>query len=398
MPMLLRRCFIALFFGVFLSSSALASTNYSDLYPNDPVQEAVDYLTEEGIVEGYSDGTFRPMALINRAEFTKMIVEGVLGETPSAAEYAACFVDVGEEWFAKYVCRAKELEWVEGYGDGRFAPGDNITRAEAMKILAEALEWELLDEDERSVFLDNQDNGQWYWDDLLRFEERELVDTLDSYISPHELITRKQMSLLLHRALTYEEGERPEVFEFELDPSAGYEEVLDLGLVAAIPSNVDFVHHSQRGWPYGCYSFATKTLVQYKYGEVLDIAEVQDRIAWDGTFIWSSGERSRFAAEYGYDLLFSYNNSAEFFFKKLALGEPLVLYIPYYSNGVNIGHQLVAYSFDADGVWVADSLQGGLQRHIPYSEVFLNGANFTTNLTEYRKVKSGGEQKMQSYL
>lgn len=337
-------------------------------------------------------------SLINRAEFTKMVVEGVLGETPDEELYVSCFSDVEEEWFAKYVCRAKELEWVEGYEGDVFSPGDNITRAEAMKIMGEALEWELENSVSRSAFTDNLNKEEWFWDDILRFEERELLDTLDAHISPHELISRKQMSLLLYRALQYEDGTDVEVVSFELDEDASYQEVLDLGLVPAIPSDVVFAHNSQTGWTYGCYSFATKNLIEYKYGDVLDIADVQETIGWDGTFIWSSVERTSFAEAYDYDLIFSYNNSAEFFFKKLAMGEPMVLYIPYYSGSVNIGHQLVAYSFDEDGVWVADSLQGGLQRHISYDEVFLDGANVTTNLTEYRKVKSGGTQKTQAYL
>lgn len=33
---------------------------YPDVYPNDPVQEALVYLTGLGIVEGYEDGSFRP--------------------------------------------------------------------------------------------------------------------------------------------------------------------------------------------------------------------------------------------------------------------------------------------------------------------------------------------------
>ncbi|MFA4814641.1 MAG: S-layer homology domain-containing protein [Candidatus Gracilibacteria bacterium] len=384
-------------FFIVLAFAFAGTNNYSDVYPNDPVQEALQYLTEEGVVEGYGDGTFRPLQLINRAEFTKMIVEGVVGETPDEYVYANCFSDVNSEWYAKYVCQAKEWNWVEGYGSGEFKPDDDITRSEAIKIMREAFKWELLNEQGSSRFYDNQDSSAWFWDDLMSFEERGLLDTLDAFISPHELISRKQMSTLLYRAMKFEEGEVVDNWSYEYDTDVGYQEILDLGLAPAIPPETTFPSHSQSGWPYGCYSFATKNLVEYKYGEILDIAAVQAAIGWDGTFIWDDAESSNFAALYNYDIVFSYDGSAEFFLKKLAMGEPLVLYIPYYSGDVNIGHQVVAYSFDADGVWVADSAQG-LQRRIPYTDVFLDGANSTTNLTEYRKVKAGGEEKLQAYF
>ncbi len=88
------------------------------------------------ILDGYPDGAFRPLAGINRAEFMKILVAGFRPD--SLREEAGCFTDVADAWFARYVCAAKRLRWVDGYPDGSFGPEKFINRAEAMKILVDA--------------------------------------------------------------------------------------------------------------------------------------------------------------------------------------------------------------------------------------------------------------------
>ncbi len=94
--------------------------------------EAILYVKNEGIVEGYPDGFFRPDGMINRAEFVKILMEA---RYPEDSMGSACFPDIGSEWFALYVCGAKTLGIIEGRGDGNFAPDSNVNFAEAAKIL-----------------------------------------------------------------------------------------------------------------------------------------------------------------------------------------------------------------------------------------------------------------------
>lgn len=46
-----------------------------------------------------------------------------------------CFNDVpGGEWFTPYICYGKDQGWVQGYADGNFRPGQNVNFVEALKI------------------------------------------------------------------------------------------------------------------------------------------------------------------------------------------------------------------------------------------------------------------------
>ncbi len=109
---------------------------FSDLDENHPNYEAVEDLFARGIVEGYANGTFMPDININRAELMKILVESVMG-TPDESVYNSCFSDVHDEWFAKYVCRAKDLGWIEGYSDGSFKPANSVNNVEALKMVIE---------------------------------------------------------------------------------------------------------------------------------------------------------------------------------------------------------------------------------------------------------------------
>ncbi len=94
--------------------------------------EAIDALQKDGVLQGYSDGTFRADSTINRAEFLKILLEarGKVGDATN------CFPDVHSEWFAKYVCTAKSEDIVSGYPDGTFRPEEAISFVEAAKILS----------------------------------------------------------------------------------------------------------------------------------------------------------------------------------------------------------------------------------------------------------------------
>ncbi len=125
--------------GVFAASIPMSTATesdlaFSDLDSSDPSLEAIEYLAENGIVEGYEDGTFQSQTKINRAEFMKIIVESLTDD----AEGSYCFPDVEDEWFAKYICYGKEIGLVEGYPDGEFKPGNEINFAEASKIIVSA--------------------------------------------------------------------------------------------------------------------------------------------------------------------------------------------------------------------------------------------------------------------
>ena len=96
---------------------------------------AVSTMAKLGIVNGGSDGYFRPNDPITRAEIAAMIARC---DGNSYGNAYTNFSDVKGHWAANYIARAYELGWINGYGS-TYAPDKYITRAETVAILNRVL-------------------------------------------------------------------------------------------------------------------------------------------------------------------------------------------------------------------------------------------------------------------
>lgn len=106
-----------------MAFSAFAA-GFSDLSDSHWAYKNIMDLSSEGVINGYSDGTFRPEAQVTRAEFVKLI--GTTNERK-----AGDFADLPKtHWAYEYVMNS-------GVDMDRrnFRPDENITRAEVLDIL-----------------------------------------------------------------------------------------------------------------------------------------------------------------------------------------------------------------------------------------------------------------------
>jgi hypothetical protein len=100
----------------------------------------VQYLYCRGIVSGYIDRTFRPGALTSRVQFLAMLgrAQGWTLTTPATPTFS----DVPPTfWGYGYVETAVARGLIGGYADGTFHPVAPVTRAQVAKILVQAAGW-----------------------------------------------------------------------------------------------------------------------------------------------------------------------------------------------------------------------------------------------------------------
>lgn len=180
---------------------------FSDLFQNHENYEAVIAMYYEGIVSGYSDGTFKPDKKVNRAEFSKMLVEAAdldYASLPSV-EMSNCFKDVKDlpgDWFAPSVCASKYKGWVGGYGDGNFAPNKNINKAEGLKIVLNAFGFEVPGNSAVTAmpYID-VNPGDWFVGVAQAAKDNDLIKESDGFVAGWEL-TRADVSQVIHNAMT----------------------------------------------------------------------------------------------------------------------------------------------------------------------------------------------------
>jgi len=165
-------------------------------------QTAIEHLYENEIVEGYPDGTFKPDNALTRAELMKILVLGA-GYDPSEEEYNNCFPDVGDEWFARYVCFAYDNGWVEGYPDNEFKPGENVLKVEAVKMLLEIFNVTLIES--TTIPYDDLVLDGWFLSYILTAYEMGLLEEEGLIYNPGNDITRAQVSENIYRLLMDEQ-------------------------------------------------------------------------------------------------------------------------------------------------------------------------------------------------
>ena len=121
---------------------AFASTGNA-AYPDidgEKCEGAVNVLSALGVIDGYEeDGTYRPDETITRAELAKVVVTA-LGVADYASATTSSYTDMANaQWAVPYVEYAKNLNLVEGYGNGKFGPSDPITYEQAATLIVRAI-------------------------------------------------------------------------------------------------------------------------------------------------------------------------------------------------------------------------------------------------------------------
>lgn len=143
------------------------TTSYSDIKDGAWCCRAVATLTNAGVINGYTDGTFRPNAPITRAELATIIARFAKLDVNTKT-----FSDINGHWAQKSIELAAGNNWINGYDDGTFRPNNNITRAETFAMINRVLDRQtesvsdLLPTSEMNMWSDNLNENAWYYKDV----------------------------------------------------------------------------------------------------------------------------------------------------------------------------------------------------------------------------------------
>lgn len=216
-------CILMVAFPALVSARGYSATHvlrYSDTSKETNGAVAISTLTDMGILQGNPDGSFRPYAYLNRAEFIKIVMSLI---SEDGTDYGRnCFPDVSSDiWFATPVCRAKALGIVQGNAvagvpkeSWNFVAERNVNFAEAVKIMVELYDFPVLP----------QRAGEGWF---VRYFEASLpvlgadsyFDLLNEDITSVENagwpLTRWEMSRLVVDFLAYDSGELADYWQAE---------------------------------------------------------------------------------------------------------------------------------------------------------------------------------------
>ena len=176
--------------------AAFAAKTFSDVPDGKWFSEGVKYCAEKGYVDGYPDGTFRPSNKITRAEMA-VIMSNVLGLKEAAKND---FKDVPSgKWFTEPILKCVKAGVISGYGKGYFGPNDKVTREMAAVILAKALK--VHPSPSPSYFEDESSISKWAKGSVAMMRNKGLIEGMgDNKFAPKEEVTRGQVCTILGTA------------------------------------------------------------------------------------------------------------------------------------------------------------------------------------------------------
>ncbi len=175
------------------SASSLRLVAFPDVVEGKYGYTAIVSLATLGVIKGYPDGTFRPWNTVNRAEFMRLLIDGLHpGESKGET---SCFPDVKTEWFSSSVCAGRRLSWVSGYADKKFHPERTMKKSEAMKIVIASLQAPLFS---TATLPQGTPDNQWYSAYIRKAVELGII--LEPTFNPDAQVTRADAAVWMYRA------------------------------------------------------------------------------------------------------------------------------------------------------------------------------------------------------
>lgn len=192
-----------------------AAGSFSDVGEDHPAFSAIEYLKEKGILQGYSDGTFKPNQLVNRAEGLKIIVaQLVSAEDIEAAKGISKYTDVDAgAWYAPFIEKARaSLGIIDGPPKTQsFAATRPVNKVEFLKMLLLGNKIDpAASYGEITIPLDPATNSdQWFYP-YVRYGLSASMLTVkpDGSLDPASSLTRGDVALMMYRLLMYRDGRR----------------------------------------------------------------------------------------------------------------------------------------------------------------------------------------------
>ena len=177
------------------ATAGACARGFSDVQTSDYFYGYVLHLSCNGVISGYSDGTFRPYSNATRGQLAKIVVgaEGWALDTSAGPH----FRDVpNSNAFYPFVETAYKHGVISGYGDGTFRPGDSVTRGQLSKIIVLSANW-AIDAGGEPHFSDTPASSPFYQFVETAWRRGIIAGYADGAFRPNAAVTRGQLAKIV---------------------------------------------------------------------------------------------------------------------------------------------------------------------------------------------------------
>lgn len=169
---------------------------YNDVSASHWAYKSINRLTAAGVISGTGNGLFMPDAAVKREEFAKMLCMVFIGQPDIDVNI---FNDVEDNsWYAGYVNAMAKAGFISGRDDGSFGAGCNITRQDAAVMLCNCMGIEDFSQYENETFTDDSEISDYARSAVKYLKGKDILSGFDGGLfMPRENLTRAQAAKIL---------------------------------------------------------------------------------------------------------------------------------------------------------------------------------------------------------
>lgn len=193
--------FLSVLFAVFLMAGNAMAAVLTDVATNHWAATEIAYCVKEGIIKPYSDGSFRPETTVKRSEFNSMLLRA-LGHLPVEITDKNTFKDLNNNYWAySDILKSEQLGLLYGYPDKTFKPEALITKAEVASIISHITKKSVENVGILNQFTDGDDVPDWGKNQFAKSVELGIyVNYPDAaYLLPNKILNRAEAAVILYR-------------------------------------------------------------------------------------------------------------------------------------------------------------------------------------------------------
>lgn len=163
--------------------------------------EDIRELVTAGILNGYADHTFRPEAIVSRAE-TAQVLSNLLDY--SAKEKHPLAQADGQPWYHAAVERVKSLGLMKGAANGNFYPNQSISRQDFFTVLGRFGNWQINGPEADEIlkgFADSDKVADYAKPYLAQLIKMGLLKGSNGRLWPERQVSRAELAAMISRVL-----------------------------------------------------------------------------------------------------------------------------------------------------------------------------------------------------
>jgi len=173
---------------------------FTDLDSVEWAKESINALAAKGILSGVGNNLFAPNDNVTRAQIIKMLISAF----DLVDETATCdFTDVEQDaWYYQYIASARQLNITSGYPDGTFGVDREITRQEMASLAyrtAKLVQINLPETAGNTDFADNNQIAEYAREAIMAMKEAGIISGVgENRFAPYDTATRAQAAKIIY--------------------------------------------------------------------------------------------------------------------------------------------------------------------------------------------------------